>query len=504
MTMNRDAASSSNARRKRSASHIPDFGTRAAAPSSPCHNGKRPMARSEADKATSRSSQRSADQLLTNSDSQKEESKLRASRRIVKRKHICCTCEPDKNNERRANASQSTKANNLCQTSSNHAGPKRSSIKARRKLILDSSQGATHKMHSMRAPRISGALGDNAATEKQRKCTPKALVHEQHASDTHFRRAETRLMRSKQNPNKKAISGHQSEPAGENTVSRGQQTPPVSGKHVAAAPARTAAGKRARGGIPVSEVTRNAKKLPNATQRKLARYEVCTMGNCGNSLEQHGAEETGSSKACVTQNKKSAKSRKPSEFGTQCTPKTGSRKQSKSIARAGPSRSQSRGSKSSNQDSKPTTAAKRTKSLQEITNGRAARKRNAQVNAPSNRQVCDDMYQCKDVAAGKIPNYFLEQEHWEQLSDIVTPRMGTPPPNSPHLSPGRAQSLNSSFSSVPYARSRANAIAIMRSIRKRKVKAAALPCSTPKKVKRLNRKCLSFSPQNTVSVKIAK
>lgn len=502
--MNRDAASSSNARRQRSARHIPDFEARAAAPSTPWQNGKRPMARRKADKATSRSSKRSADQLLTKSDSQKEEPKLRASRRIVKRKHICSACEPDNNHERRANTSQSTQANNLRQTSSNHAGPKRSSIKARRKLILDSPQGATHRMHSMRAPRMSGALAENAATEEQRKCTPKALVREQQASHTHFRRAETWLMRSKQNPNKKAISGHQSEPAGENAVSRDQQTPPVSGKHVAAAPARTAAGKRTRGGIPVSEVTRNAKKLSNATQRKLARYEVCTMGNCGNSLEQHGIEETGSSKACVTQNKKSAKSRKPSKFGAQCTPRTGSRKQSQSIARAGPSRSKSRGSKSSNQDSKPTTAAKRTKALQEITDGRAARKRNAQVRAPSNREVCDDMYQCKDVGAGKIPSYFLEQEHWEQLSDIVTPTMGTPPPNSPHLSPRRAQSLNSSFSSVPYTTSRANAIAIMRSIRKRRVKAAALPGSTPKNKKRCNAKCLSFSPQNTVSVTIAK
>lgn len=138
VTMKRDAAPSSDARRQRrhrqrSCCQIPDCGTAAAAPSTPRQDGKRPMSRSEADKATPGYSQHNAAQLPTKSDSENEEFKLRASRRIVKRKHICSTCESGEARARRANTSKSTPANDT----SNYARPKRSSIKARRKLILD-------------------------------------------------------------------------------------------------------------------------------------------------------------------------------------------------------------------------------------------------------------------------------------------------------------------------------------------------------------------------------
>lgn len=308
--------------------------------------------------------------------------------------------------------------------------PKSTSMKARRKLVLDGGQGTARAKHSMYAPEICSALGDNVATEQQRTCTP-TKVHEKHASNIQFRRAETRLMRSKQHQNKTTISGHQGEAAGQNTASRDQQTPPAFEKHVAVTLTKTPAGKRTRDGILEAKVAQDVKKHVSAARRKLTRSQVRAMVDCRSGLEQNGSEEADSSEICVAPNRGSTERRKPSEIGGCRRPK--------STARAGPSASQSRGSESSDQDSKP--AARRTKALQEIAAGRAARKRNHRAGAPTvvtpDKVACDDMYQFEDLAAGGIPDHLFEG--WERLSDVLIPTMGTPLPNTPHLSPGRVQ-----------------------------------------------------------------
>lgn len=312
-------------------------------------------------------------------------------------------------------------------------------MKGRRKLILDGLQGTPRGTHSTRAPETSGESCDNAATEQQRKCTP-TVVAEQHASNTQFRRPETRLMRRKQNQNKTGISGQEGDAAGQNTTSSDQQAPPAFEKHVDATSTKTPAGKGIRTGIPESKVTRGVRTRTNAAQRKLARSEACATGDCGNALVQNGTQEADSTELGFARNKESTGRQKPPQTGAQCALNMARCKQPKATARAGPSGSRPLGSESSHVDSKP--AAGRTKALPVSAVGRPARNRHRRADAPTvatpdNKVACDDMYQCEGLSIRAIPDHIFQR--LERLSDIVIPRSVTPPLNSPHFSPGRAQ-----------------------------------------------------------------
>lgn len=349
--------------------------------------------------------------------------------------------------ERRYSAGQSTRANNL---------RKAASSKVRRRLILDDDQGAAAHC----TPGFSDASTHNAAPQPQRKCTP-AMDSEDDAPNTQLS-IETWLMRSKHNRNIKTTSGPQSEAACKSTVYTKGRTPMLAlGERVATAPVKTA-GKQTRG-------------RANAAPRKLAQARLCAMSD---------TKEAASSEVCISQNKvRSTKQQKPSYLSARRAPKADAPKP-KPTARAGPSHS--RGSKSSNKVSKPTKVVDDAKALQKVSVGAVARRRKTRPGTPVNETACDDMYECKRVAGG-IPNHFFEEERWERLSDIVMPITSTPPPNSPHLSPRRAQfSSYHDLDSAPSAVSRKNAMAIMRSMRKRGAEAGTLLCSTPKNVKHRN------------------
>lgn len=438
----RDANSSSSTHQQPLYNQVCDDGAPAAASSAFWPNRAQPTSKNKARKATSSS------QLLLKADSQ-EEYNLRAGQQSVK-KDKCGSCRSIPCNEHQPSPSKSSKANYLCGAASSHAETQASSVKtARRKLILDDAQGAATL------------------------CTP-AMGHEEHASNARLG-TKPRMTRSKQNPNIKDTSGPQSDAVLRNTVSANHRTlSSVFGRHVVAAPARTPAEKRIH-------------SAGNAAPRRVALSRLCSASDDKTYLEQHDTKEAAPSKGCISRVKRSTKKQKPSDLNVLSTPKPAGRKQTKPVATARPGRC--RGSKASNHVSEPTALVQDANSLlQKVAVARAARKQKAQADAVVNveRGACDDMYQNKQVVAVNIPNYFFEQGCLERFSDIVEPITGTPPPNSPHLSPGRAQLSYHDLDSVPSTESRSNAVAIMRSFRKRGAKASTIPCVTPKKVKHRN------------------
>lgn len=457
----RDANSSSSTHQQPLHNQVCDDGAPAAASSASWPNRAQPTTKNKARKATSSS------QLLLKADSQ-EEYNLRAGQQSVK-KHKCGSCRSIPCHEHQPSPSKGSKANYLCGAASSHSETQASSVKtARRKLILDDAQGAA----TVCAPGTSDALCEDA-TEQHRKCTP-AMGHEEHASNAQLG-TKPRMTRSKQNPNTKDTVGPQSDAVLKNTVSANHRTlSSVFGRHVVAAPARTPAGKRIH-------------SASNAAPRRVALSRLCSASDDKTYLEQHDTKEAAPSKGCISRVKRSTKKQKPSDLNVLSTSKPAGRKQTKPIATARPGRC--RGSKASKHVSEPTALVQDANSpLQKVAVARAAHKRKAQADAMVNAEqvACDDMYQDKQTAAVNIPNYFFEQGCLERFSDIVEPITGTPPPNSPHLSPGRAQLSYRDLDSVPPTESRSNAMAIMRSFRKRGAKASAVPCVTPKKVKHRN------------------
>lgn len=457
----RDANSSSSTHQQPLYNQVCDDGAPAAASSAFWPNRAQPTTKNKAHKATSSS------QLLLKADSQ-EEYNLRAGQQSVK-KHKCGSCRSVPCNEHQPSPSKSSEANYLCGAASSHAENQASSVRtARRKLILDDVQGAA----TLCAPGIGDALCEDA-TEQHRKCTP-AMGHEEHASNARLG-TKPRMTRSKQNPNIKDTSGPQSDAVLRNTVSANHRTlSSVSGRHVVAAPARTPAEKRIH-------------SASNAAPIRVALSRLCSASDDKTYLEQHDTKETAPSKGRISRAKRSTKKQKPSDLNVLSTPKPAGHKQTKPVATARPGRC--RGSKASNHVSEPTALVQDANSLlQKVAVARGARKRKVQADAVVNveRGACDDMYQNKQVTAVNIPNYFFEQGCLERFSDIVEPITGTPPPNSPHLSPGRAQLSYRDLDSVPSTESRSNAVAIMRSFRKRGAKASAIPYVTPKKVKHRN------------------
>ncbi|KAL3216783.1 hypothetical protein MRX96_032795 [Rhipicephalus microplus] len=94
------------------------------------------------------------------------------------------------------------------------------------------------------------------------------------------------------------------------------------------------------------------------------------------------------------------------------------------------------------------------------------------------------MYEDKAVD-GVIPTHFFDQDQWERLSDI-NPITSTPPLNSPHLSPSRVEFSYPDLDEVSSPVSRKNAVAIMRSMRKRAAAAGTSLYPTPQPVKHRN------------------
>ncbi|KAL1467079.1 hypothetical protein MTO96_005937 [Rhipicephalus appendiculatus] len=376
-------------------------------------------------------------QLLSNVDSKKD--RISSTGRRILKKRMCSCCESNTHHEHEYSAGQSTQGN---------YSRRAASCTARRRLVLDDDQNAAAHC----GPGFSKSLSDNAAPEPHKKCNP-AMGREDHASNTQLR-TETRLMRSKRNHSIKSTSGPLSKAASWNTVSAKGRTPMLAFKeHVSTTPVKIPAGKQSRG-------------RANAAPRKLAQSQS------------YATKEAASSKVCMSQNKvRSTKRQKSSSLSIQSAPKP------KPTKRAGPSRPH--GSKSSKSVSKPKKVVDDAKALQNVSVGAVARRQKRRPGAPFNETACDDMYEGERVA-GVIPNHFFEQERWERLSDIASPITNTPPLNSPHLSPASVEFSYPDSDGMPSPVSRKNAVAIMRSMRKRGTEAGTSLYSTPKTVKHRN------------------
>lgn len=145
---------------------------------------------------------------------------------------------------------------------------------------------------------------------------------------------------------------------------------------------------------------------------------------------------------------------------------------------AGPSRTPASGV---GQAPKTSAGAQFTAALLAITARKGTKKRKAQVKqlteALAARDACD-IYGATGAPVGAVGDSILGEDPWAE-SDLRASSMVTPPPNSPHLSPGKSCFSWSSDHSVPMSTPPPFANAILQEIRGKKAPARPPP-STPK------------------------
>lgn len=148
-------------------------------------------------------------------------------------------------------------------------------------------------------------------------------------------------------------------------------------------------------------------------------------------------------------------------------------------AQAGPSRTPASGV---GQAPKTSADARFTAALLAITARKGTKKRKAQVKqlteALAARDACDDIYGATGAPVDVVGD-ILDGDPWAQMSDLRASSMGTPTPNSLHMSPGKSWFSFSSDHSVPMSVSPPFANAILQGIRGKKAPALP-PSSTPK------------------------
>lgn len=123
-----------------------------------------------------------------------------------------------------------------------------------------------------------------------------------------------------------------------------------------------------------------------------------------------------------------------------------------------------------------------TAALLAITARKGTKKRKAQVKqlteALAARDACDDIYGATGAPVDIVGD-ILDEDPWAQMSDLRASSMGTPTPNSPHMSPSKSCSSFSSDHSTPMSVPPPFANAILQGIRGKKAPAQP-PTSTPK------------------------
>lgn len=130
----------------------------------------------------------------------------------------------------------------------------------------------------------------------------------------------------------------------------------------------------------------------------------------------------------------------------------------------------------------PSADTRFTEALLAITARKGTKKRKAQVKqlteALAARDKCDDIYGATGAPVDVVGDIF-DEDPWAQMSDLRASSIGTPTPNSPHVSPGKSCFSFSSDHSAAMSVSPPYANAILLGIRGKKAP-APLPSSAPK------------------------